>query len=320
MDGKLPVSIANLTLLTDLTLKGNSFSGPIPPEYGNLQHLTILSLDNNRLSGTIPDSIGRIPTLTTLSVHNNQLTGPLPPSLQNLNSSTTPQFNCDDSVRNYVQTVNITNNGGNGTGGSNPGNGNYGSISFTVIIAIIIAALICLAAGAGFYWYWKKLDETKAKQITRDDTDTTSIAVSEGTSVVHSESTAILSPFEQCKEFLAESGDKTKESRRTSRMSSYTQVPRFDSTQQQFDETPSRQPPILADFTVNNQNIPETTGRYHDSQPPILAANYSLLSYDYSNIQPPILLYDNGPIERVDTSSSQPPIILKKLPTARNHQ
>ncbi|KAJ3269520.1 hypothetical protein HDV01_001324 [Terramyces sp. JEL0728] len=212
--------------------------------------------------------------------------------------STIPQFHCDDAVRNYVAQTNLTNNA---TGGTNtPGSG---SISTILIICLVLAGVVCVVAAGGFYWYWKKPVEIKAKKI--DDLDTTSIAPSEGTSVT------------QFPPDPAE--DRLKDLRQLRKMNSYQPVPKEDHA---ADNQPlvmndllvmtSSQPPILAEnlSAVDKENI--TRQETVHAQPPILAEEPSCNqdTHDNSNSQPPILLQDYDPKPFLEIGQSQPPIIL----------
>ncbi|KAM0072040.1 putative protein kinase RLK-Pelle-LRR-XII-1 family [Helianthus debilis subsp. tardiflorus] len=55
LDGKIPESMANLTLLTSVDLSQNKFNGTIPEDFGNNVALKRLNLSFNNLEGHVPD-------------------------------------------------------------------------------------------------------------------------------------------------------------------------------------------------------------------------------------------------------------------------
>ncbi|XVF84593.1 hypothetical protein PTKIN_Ptkin17bG0049700 [Pterospermum kingtungense] len=69
--GKLPKSIGNLKLLTELDLGGCSFSGSVPSSVANLTHLAHLNLRGNQLSGSIYSSLFALPKLESLDISYN---------------------------------------------------------------------------------------------------------------------------------------------------------------------------------------------------------------------------------------------------------
>jgi RHS repeat-associated protein len=76
--GTLPVSIGNLTELTELTLYINKISGSIPTTLGSLTKLVKLQLGDNLLSGSIPGSLSGCTSLSQLFLYDNALTGNIP--------------------------------------------------------------------------------------------------------------------------------------------------------------------------------------------------------------------------------------------------
>ncbi|XP_027182115.1 receptor-like protein Cf-9 homolog [Coffea eugenioides] len=82
LQGPIPSSICNSSLLTILDLSNNNLSGPIPQCLGNSsQYLDTMDLGNNRLFGTIPTTFSKGNSLQFLLLNDNQLQGPVPRSL-----------------------------------------------------------------------------------------------------------------------------------------------------------------------------------------------------------------------------------------------
>ncbi|XP_073365206.1 uncharacterized protein [Aegilops tauschii subsp. strangulata] len=111
LQGRISLSLGNLTFLRNLSLPRNLFIGQIPASLGHLQHLQNLYLSNNTLEGEIPDFancsslqmlwldrnhlVGKIPThanfpphLQSLLISYNNLTGKIPVSLFNVTTLT----------------------------------------------------------------------------------------------------------------------------------------------------------------------------------------------------------------------------------------
>ncbi|PPR88687.1 hypothetical protein GOBAR_AA31997 [Gossypium barbadense] len=86
--GKLPVQLSNLHRLKISNFGNNFFSGEIPSRLGsltelrrlfcNLSKLEILSLFENRIAGSIPSSIFNISSLQNIYLNNNMLSGFIP--------------------------------------------------------------------------------------------------------------------------------------------------------------------------------------------------------------------------------------------------
>ncbi|XP_027172855.1 receptor-like protein 7 [Coffea eugenioides] len=85
LQGPIPSSICDPSLLRILDLSNNNLSGPIPQCLGNSsqQYLEAMDLGNNRLFGTIPTTFSKGNSLRFLMLNDNQLQGPLPRSLAN---------------------------------------------------------------------------------------------------------------------------------------------------------------------------------------------------------------------------------------------
>ncbi|RWW56113.1 hypothetical protein BHE74_00037194 [Ensete ventricosum] len=77
LTGSLDV-IASMTMLKDVWLHGNQFTGPIPSSIGGLTSLTRLWLNNNLLVGLVPENLTSLPLLQSLQLDNNMFMGPIP--------------------------------------------------------------------------------------------------------------------------------------------------------------------------------------------------------------------------------------------------
>ena len=81
LNGSLPSSVdwysSLSTSLNSLELYNNFLQGQIPQSIGNLTLLTYLRLDNNQLTGPLPDSLGNLRLLIELALEENQLSGHL---------------------------------------------------------------------------------------------------------------------------------------------------------------------------------------------------------------------------------------------------
>ncbi|XP_042047706.1 probable LRR receptor-like serine/threonine-protein kinase At3g47570 [Salvia splendens] len=106
--GNLSPHIGNLSLLTNITLRDNSFQGPIPPQITLLPMLQLLDFRNNSfigqipkniynctnlvrldftlnfLSGAIPNELGFLPKLETIAFSRNRFSGLIPSSIGNI--------------------------------------------------------------------------------------------------------------------------------------------------------------------------------------------------------------------------------------------
>jgi Leucine-rich repeat (LRR) protein len=85
LNGTLPLSIGNFTLLTELDVSANSFlGGTLPSQLSTLVSLTHLSTALCDIYGQIPPSIGQLSDLQQMELHHNFLTGAIPGTLGNL--------------------------------------------------------------------------------------------------------------------------------------------------------------------------------------------------------------------------------------------
>ncbi|XP_047976262.1 probable LRR receptor-like serine/threonine-protein kinase At3g47570 [Salvia hispanica] len=73
--GNLSSHIGNLSLLTNITLRDNSFQGPIPPQITLLTNLQFLDFSNNSFKGEIPKNFSNCPNLVRLAFTKNSLSG-----------------------------------------------------------------------------------------------------------------------------------------------------------------------------------------------------------------------------------------------------
>ncbi|KAH6770155.1 hypothetical protein C2S52_014958 [Perilla frutescens var. hirtella] len=110
--GNLSPHVGNLSFLTTIILKNNTFNGPIPTEISHLRRLEFVDFNNNSfvgeipmnlsrcpnlvrlnlvrnfLSGAIPTDLGFLSKLETLALSANKLSGPIPPSIGNITTLT----------------------------------------------------------------------------------------------------------------------------------------------------------------------------------------------------------------------------------------
>ncbi|WOK96466.1 receptor protein kinase TMK1 [Canna indica] len=77
LSGPLDI-IASMTMLNDVWLHGNQFTGRIPSSIGALTSLTRIWLNNNQLVGLIPVNLTALSQLQSLHLDNNALMGPIP--------------------------------------------------------------------------------------------------------------------------------------------------------------------------------------------------------------------------------------------------
>lgn len=100
LTGNIPLDLTKLTGLEQLSLDGNSLTGPIP-DFSACINLKIIHLENNRLTGELPSFLANLPNLRELYVQNNMLSGKIPSGLLS-----------KDLVFNYTGNVNLREDSG----------------------------------------------------------------------------------------------------------------------------------------------------------------------------------------------------------------
>ncbi|XP_061372393.1 putative receptor-like protein kinase At3g47110 [Gastrolobium bilobum] len=86
LTGTVPPSIGNLTFLTRLNLRNNSFHGEFPQEVGHLLYLQHLNISYNYFGGSIPSNLSHCTELSILSAGHNNFTGTIPSWIGNSSS------------------------------------------------------------------------------------------------------------------------------------------------------------------------------------------------------------------------------------------
>ncbi|XP_031102006.1 receptor-like protein 12 [Ipomoea triloba] len=84
--GSLPTNLVKLSMLKQLELDENQFSGSIPLTIGNLSSLRVLDLSYNMLQGIIPLTLCNLHSLGYLVLSKNSLDGAIPKCLGNITS------------------------------------------------------------------------------------------------------------------------------------------------------------------------------------------------------------------------------------------
>ncbi|WCJ25166.1 transmembrane kinase 1 [Euphorbia peplus] len=69
--------IQNMTLLKDIWLHSNAFSGPLP-DFSGLEDLEVLSIRDNSFTGPVPVSLMNLESLKVVNLTNNVFQGPVP--------------------------------------------------------------------------------------------------------------------------------------------------------------------------------------------------------------------------------------------------
>ena len=93
LEGHIPASLSNASMLEAIYLVNNSFTGQIPTTFGKLSRLSVLSLQINRLEANDSEGweflqgLGQCRNLTKLGLAGNQLQGVIPHSIGNLSQS-----------------------------------------------------------------------------------------------------------------------------------------------------------------------------------------------------------------------------------------
>lgn len=80
--GPLPEELGNLTILKELDMSQNQFSGSIPPKVFNISSLQYMNIGRNNLSGMLPeDMCYHLKQLGEVYLHSNGIFGPIPTRL-----------------------------------------------------------------------------------------------------------------------------------------------------------------------------------------------------------------------------------------------
>jgi Leucine-rich repeat (LRR) protein len=75
LEGRIPEGLGNLTLLENIKLSSNQFSGEILDDIVKLKNLWQLELYTNFLTGILSAGLGNLTSLVNLDVGNNSLHG-----------------------------------------------------------------------------------------------------------------------------------------------------------------------------------------------------------------------------------------------------
>ncbi|KAI9103634.1 hypothetical protein K1719_023257 [Acacia pycnantha] len=87
LNGSLPISFGNETLLEELDLSWNSFSGKISSFIWNMPSLRVVSVSSNHFKGNLLEEMcHQLPLLEVFDVAYNQLEGSIPKSISNCTS------------------------------------------------------------------------------------------------------------------------------------------------------------------------------------------------------------------------------------------
>jgi Leucine-rich repeat (LRR) protein/photosystem II stability/assembly factor-like uncharacterized protein len=84
LSGSLPVTLSNLTYLTELDLHGNIITGELPGSIGKLVKLISIDLGNNQIAGNLPEEWGDLNKLLYLNLAHNKLEGKIPSTYGNM--------------------------------------------------------------------------------------------------------------------------------------------------------------------------------------------------------------------------------------------
>ncbi|KAG2717719.1 hypothetical protein I3760_03G189500 [Carya illinoinensis] len=83
LSGPFPAVLTWITTLKNLSIEGNRFSGPIPPEIGKLINLQKLILSSNAFTGELPIELAKLSNLTDMRVSDNNFSGKIPDFIGN---------------------------------------------------------------------------------------------------------------------------------------------------------------------------------------------------------------------------------------------
>ncbi|XP_020596463.1 protein STRUBBELIG-RECEPTOR FAMILY 3-like isoform X4 [Phalaenopsis equestris] len=75
LTGRIPRSLENLTLLSDVSFNENLLNGELPDSFQSLAGLVNLDVSSNNLSGPLPPSFTSLSSLTTLHIQDNHISG-----------------------------------------------------------------------------------------------------------------------------------------------------------------------------------------------------------------------------------------------------
>jgi Leucine-rich repeat (LRR) protein len=100
LSGTIPPSIGNLTYLTGINLRNNSFFGEIPQEVGRLQRLQHLNLTRNSFGGKLPTNLSYCTQLRVLDVAFNHILGQIPDHLSSLSKLVTLRLSVNNLTGN----------------------------------------------------------------------------------------------------------------------------------------------------------------------------------------------------------------------------
>ena len=106
VNGGIPSSISNHTLLASLSITNATLTGTIPSELGDLTGLRRVWLYTNLLQGTIPQTLGADTELEVLELYQNQLSGSMPPQVCTTIANSNYEFKALSADCNSVSCTN----------------------------------------------------------------------------------------------------------------------------------------------------------------------------------------------------------------------
>ncbi|KAB1209727.1 hypothetical protein CJ030_MR6G000175 [Morella rubra] len=83
LSGPFPTVLSNITSLRNLSIEGNRFSGPLPSEIGKLINLQKLVLSSNAFTEELPIALAKLTNLTDMRVSDNNFSGKIPDFISN---------------------------------------------------------------------------------------------------------------------------------------------------------------------------------------------------------------------------------------------